>query len=325
MADDPNAGSAGQGGQTQGAGGDGGQAQGAADQGGQSQGAATQPHWAEPLNLGPDRLGFLKTKGLADLPATVDSLIAAERAIGADKLALPPKDKDGKRDWSKFAGWDELGRPKDAAGYGVDAVTWPDGVTAEDFDKAALGEFAKGAHAAGLTKGQMDFVLGFYGQHVGGLKAGFAEATERKAEAAHEALTKLWGHAHEKNAALAARAIKDPTVGGGPELVAALKANGLLDKDGSVLDANIADYFFKVGAKLAGETGGLGGGQGGGTQTPAQAEAEHNKMLADTFKAQATGESHPGWDPGHPEYKQFQEKAKRLLAMMEPPKAADAA
>jgi hypothetical protein len=284
-------------------------------------GGANGSHWADALGLNPDQLGFVKSKGLKGIPETVDSLIGAERAIGADKIALPPKDKDGKRDFSKWDGFEALGRPKTAKDYDLKAVKMPDGITLDAFDKDALGKFLERAHAAGASQAVVADALGFYGEYAAGLLAAQAAMTEERAAKAHDALTQKWGPAFAKRYDLAQRAIR--AFGGAP-LLQAFKNAGVLDRDGALLDADFGDFLAQVGAKLTGDTQEPGGkGDAFGVMTPAQAEAEHKKMLAETHQAQLAGQSHPGWDRNHPEFQLYQEKASRLLRLAYPEQTAE--
>lgn len=51
------------------------------------------------------------------------------------------------------------------------------------------------------------------------------------------------------------------------------------------------------------------------------ASAEHAKMVNDAMAAKIAGESHPGWDTGHPGYGDFQARAQSLLSVVTAPDA----
>ena len=277
---------------------------------------AAAPHWADPLGLNPDQRGFVVTKGLKDPGALVDSLIGAERAIGSDKIALPPKGADGKRDWSKWDGFGELGRPATPDAYDLAGVKMPEGVALKDFNQDALKGFLGRMHARGASQDQIAEAMGFYGEYVGGLMAAQTQATEARAIAAHEAIRAQHGAAYDKNAALAKNALR---AFGGDKLTASLKAANLLAPDGAVLDPTIFGFLAEVGGKLAGDLDNPGAKDGvPGVSTPATAQADHAKMMSETFAAQIAGTSHPGWDRNHPEFKLYQEKVQRTLAQAWP-------
>lgn len=183
-ADGPGAGGAGPG-----AGGAGGAGPGAGGAGGAS--GAGGGDWI--TSLSPDHQAFVtgkQYKGVADI---IDSYRNAEKLLGvpADRVLKLPG-ADGKpEDWAPI--YDKLGRPKDAAGYGLDALV-PKGENGE-FMKAAAGKF----HELGLSKSQAENLTKWYNEQAAGATTNFAANQAAESQAQQQKLAAEWGQAYDQN------------------------------------------------------------------------------------------------------------------------------
>jgi hypothetical protein len=172
---------------------------------------------------------------------TADDLAKAyvnlEAKVGAEKVPLPPKTPEGKRDFSDWQGWDQLGRPKDPAGYEVKPA---EGQQFTDHDKAFHEAMRPHLHKAGVTQAQLDALGPGFSEVMAGFAAERESAVALEVDQTEATLKKEWG-AQFKNrmddAALAAAKL------GGDDLVAEL------DKLGMGRSAPVLKALARVGAK----------------------------------------------------------------------------
>lgn len=221
-------------------------------------------------------------KGWRTPAEALKSYVHLERLVGAEKVALPPKDGQGNRDWSTWEGWNAIGRPDAPEEYAFNA---PPGHGFTDGDRAFQAHMAPVLHRAGLAQWQVDLLAG-----------GLAEfgtrhhaQTERSAEdhraSAEAELRREWAGGYDRQMDLANRAIR---VFGGPEAVRALIDSG------AGRHPAIVRAFARIGAALA-EDGGLPGDRPGGAVTSARARGEIQRLKSDSeFQAAFLDRMHPG-------------------------------
>jgi len=244
-------------------------------------------------SLPPDLKPLVETKGWKQPSDALTSYMNLEKALGAEKLPLPPKGSDGARDWSKWDGWNALGRPDSPDKYQID-VKFPDGVP---INQDAVKGFLAKAHATGMTQAQAQEALGFYS---GFLQTAYQQAEQQAQEevkTAEATLRKEMGQAYDANLALANRVVSKF---GGDELVKALESTGL-GRNPALVKA-----FAAIGQAIA-EDGELPGGKpSGAALTPADAQAQINAMHGDPNVMKIL------MDKQHPEYSQTVAKRDRL-------------
>lgn len=113
---------------------------------------AAPSSWIDGLDADHRRVAELK--GWKTPGDAVKGYAHLEKALGADKLALPAKGADGNRDFAAWDGWAQLGRPAKADDYrfanGADPLA------------AAM---RPALHAAGLAQWQVDKISGAFTEH----------------------------------------------------------------------------------------------------------------------------------------------------------------
>lgn len=273
MADEPNAGAAGgtEGGQNgqNGQGGAGGQdagAQGAGAQGSGAQGAAGGDWLATlPADLrASPSLAKFSGKGVADLAGAYANL---EGLIGR-KGVIVPGEKDPPEVVAKFR--EALGVPAKPEDYGLKPPEKAaPGLWDEDFAKEVQGW----AHEAALTPKQAQLFADKFAGKVGALmQAAEAKAKESQAEV-DAALQKEFGAALPAKMELAKRAVQAH--------LGADAASWLQAVEGRVGGATLVKLFVALGEASAEDSpAGLGTGRSH-AMTPAEAQAEINRIQAD--------------------------------------------
>lgn len=221
-----------------------------------------------------------QAKGWKSPAEAVKSYAHLERLVGADKIALPPKDAQGNRDWSKWEGWSTIGRPEAPDKY---AFRLPDGQRATDEDRALHAHMAPLLHKAGLAQWQVDLLAQglekFGHQH----RDKLSRQTQQTYAAAVQELQRDWGASFDRHLDLANRAVRQF---GGPDLVRALSASGLGHHPA------VVRAFARMGAMLAEDSGLPAGSAGGGAGS---ARAEIQRLKADPqFQSAFLNRLHPG-------------------------------
>lgn len=178
---------------------------------------------------------------VSDFGGIMKSLSSAERAYGADKIAIP-NEASSEAEWDTFhkAG----GRPETADDY---AFARPEEL-AEEYYSADQAKAAQDLmHSLGLSKKQADALFAFNNNHV------IAELA-RKAQDAELAATKLqdglyadWGNAFEQKKHLGNKAINEGTAGN-DEFKARLTEKFGNDPDFIRFAANLGSKFSEAGS-----------------------------------------------------------------------------
>lgn len=274
------------------------------NQEGGNQGATGGTDWVGALE--PDMRSYVQTKGYKTPADVVKAYIHAEKAIGMDKVALPPKGQDGNRDWSAWDGWKHLGRPDSHEGY---KIAPPDGKQFTDQDKAFHAAMLPAFHKAGLAQWQVDILRGEFEGFSGKAVESMTAAQKAAQEKTQSELKAKWGVKYDENIGHADKAIA--AMGLPDDFLQNIAAGGH--------GMNALEKLAEIGSKYFAEDGQLPGGkQGGGTMTPADAQKEIKAMEAAAMEANVKGASHPGWDKKHPEYRIWQDKRASLYQMAYP-------
>lgn len=258
-------------------------------------------------SVAPEVRGVVETKGWhkeAKTPAEVlsraiGSYTEAEKALGGDRMALPPKDAQGNRDWSK-ADWNALGRPEKPEGYSAFAP--PQGGKLTD-EQVALRD---AVHAAGLSNWQVQKVAGVLAKLSADREAKSEAEIGAETTAAQEALQQKWGAAHDTNVALANRAMSK----------ASSRLQEKITKSGLGRDPEFMEMFAEFGKHYAEDATANGlaanAGVAGALLTPAQALVEIGRINADSAQMAILQ------DKGHVEFAALKEKYDRLFQMAYP-------
>lgn len=217
--------------------------------------------------------------------------------LGADKLPLPPKGADGSRDFGKWDGWAELGRPEKADAYTFPA---PEGYQFTDVDTAFHAAMRPALHEAGLSQRQVDLIGNAYTAHAQAL----LQQAEQDAVQGRAELQREWGAAFDQRLDLARRATR--AVFGdqlGPEEIRLADGRKLLD------DPTLARAMAKIGTLMQ-EDGALPAGTGGGGTilTPDAADAEIKRIRGEA----ASNPKHPYNDRDNPEHTAIVAEMNRL-------------
>jgi hypothetical protein len=138
---------------------------------------------------------LVRQKGWRSTSDVLGSYRNLEKLVGGDRLQVPERDAPPEA-WARI--WDQLGRPKDAAGYDFRA---PDG---HPYDAEAAGWFRETAHAAGLSLAQGRQIHDAFLERFA--HAPQLAADEGNAPEAEQELRQLWGRRFESNMAAARRA-----------------------------------------------------------------------------------------------------------------------
>lgn len=268
---------------------------------GQEQQATTGGDWT--AGLPPDLKPLVETKGWKTPADALSSYMNLEKTVGAEKLPLPPKDAQGNRDWSKWDGWNALGRPESPDKYDLGDVKMPEGAPIDEQAKA--GFFAH-AHKIGLTNAQAKEIFGWYGGFLEQAMTGNSQQAAEETAQAEAALKKEWGKAFEAKIDGANRVVRQF---GGKDLVAELEKTGM-GRNPMLVKALAAI------ADAIGEDGELGGSKPGAAMSPAEAKSEISRMETDegTLKILMNKQ--------HPEYDALVAKRNRLYALAYPDEAA---
>jgi hypothetical protein len=207
---------------------------------------------------------WLNDNGIKDVLGLVKKAVETDKLIG-NSVRVPGKDATPE-DWEKFFARlpDDRRAPPSADGYEfAPPANMPEDVP---YSNEFAEWFKAAAHKAGVSKGQ---AKALHDEFVGMSIATTQASTEARQEAGLKALEETWGPSTEgrfkANVEFADKGIKAL---GGDKLMASLKANGLLGKNGEVLDPVIATAFAAAGQQFGAEGELVLSGQSGGHAGP---------------------------------------------------------
>lgn len=232
-------------------------------------------------SLGEDLRDNPSLKDIKDISGLAKGYVHAQKALG-NNVAVPGKDATDE-EWGSF--FNKAGRPETADKYNFDGVESPEGV---GVDEGLQAKFTEQAHAMGLSQRQAAGMFGWYQGLMGEKIANDAEVWKAGMESAASELKKEYGAAYDERLQQASAAAKEF---GGPELMSILEESGLGN------NPTMIRALAKIGQAMANdELFGAGQETGAGRNTPAEANAEINRLQADPafFKAYTNAD-----DPGH--------------------------
>jgi hypothetical protein len=229
-----------------------------------------------------------------DIPSLAKSYVAAQKAIGADKIVLPSKHATAD-EWREV--YHKLGLPKEAKDYKLEA---PKDTT---IDGKFVTDLSAKAHELGILPAQAQNLVNWFGELNKNATADLVKSQEAQVKEELGKLQTEWGAAYDKKVgeavqALAHFATKD-------EIVA-------LDKAGLTNNTTLIRIFAKA-ADVLKEDGIIReDGSGSGVMTPAAAKEAYNAILANM--------SHPYYQKDHPNHKAAVEEVSKLMKMSNPRK-----
>ena len=235
---------------------------GAADGGAANNGAADANAW----NAGFDETTneYINGKGWKGTGDVIESYRNLEKFAGGSKklVELPGVDADADA-MSAFYG--KLGRPDDAAGYGLEL---PDGG-----DQNMMDWYTKTAHENGLTSTQAKAMFDSWNEMSGGVQAANEEQIAAQSAQEIKGLEKEWGKEYENNINAAQRAAK----------MLGYDEQGLTEIEGRLGTGEMLKLFAKFGNGMGEDSfaSGDGGGDGGFGLTPARAQQQIADLKAD--------------------------------------------
>lgn len=192
--------------------------------------------------------GYKSVSDIAQAARNAENLIGRSVRLPGDDAKPEDIDKFVLEATAKY-------RPDKADGY---EFKLPDGVPEDmPYDEDFAGGLKTKAHELGLTARQAAGLHDWYvSVYADGYKA-TQEANDAKAVEATAALEKTFGgeagsDAFKAGNALAGRAMDEL---GGKPLIDTLKAKGMIDEKGYILDPSFASAFYKVGKALFTEDG----------------------------------------------------------------------
>jgi len=199
---------------------------------------------------------------LGDFHGAMKQLVHAQKQIGKDKVVLPDE-KSTENDWNMF--FDQIGRPKTAGDYKfVKDESLPEDI----YDDTLITSFLEGAHKAGFTQKQIDFMRTFESMRLkSGLESMQAQKDKELREVT-EALKAKWGAAYDQRLHLANLMVNENSEEGEErDMVLSIIGNNPIVAD---FLANIAKRFMEDKAITGSMT----------TPTPSEAIKEAEKLRA---------------------------------------------
>jgi hypothetical protein len=223
------------------------------------------PPWAADLDA--DDRDWLAKAGHKELPKVIKSTRHLERLLGADKagrgLVLPAEGPDADpAGWS--AVYERLGRPADAAAYGLDKL--------EGADPAFAGEAAAAFHKAGLNPAQAGALAEWWQGKAAQGQAAADAAFQAQGEADLAELRQAWGATFDARAEAGRRAARQ----------FGFSAEELGKIERAIGTKGLLERMATIGAAL-GEDGGVPSAAAAhaGAGSPAAARAEIETLKAD--------------------------------------------
>lgn len=239
--------------------------------GGEPAGAVDFPEGLEEaIKSDPSLKVFIKDNKL-NYANLIKSYVSTKQKMGEKGLILP-KETSSKEEWEQF--YNSL-RDPDLQKYELKAEK--DKINPEIFEG-----FKKTAHSLGLTTKQAQELFNWYSGTTDGLIQNQTKAQQEAYEAEAAKLKSDWGEATQHEMTIAVRAFKEFAT---PEEIQAIVAKGL-DKD-----IGLIRLFNKIGKALNTEDQFKGEASSNFRKTKEQAQAEMNKIYADS--------KHAYWDKNH--------------------------
>ncbi len=145
------------------------------------------------LGLDEDMLSNPSLKDIPNARELVKSFIHSQKLTGHDKIVLPGKDATDE-DWANV--YNKLGRPKEAADYGLKAR---EGISEDLVSQEGVDAYSQFAHKAGLTTKQANDSLNFFTDMQVAVQEADNQATIDRNTSNIDSLKADFGNAFETN------------------------------------------------------------------------------------------------------------------------------
>ncbi len=217
-------------------------------------------------------------KTIGDINTLAKSYVHAQKAVGADKIALPGKHAT-EEDWHRFRV--KTGLPETPDLYEVAVPK-----EAKFVNPDLIKELKPIAHKAGIMPKQLEALVGWYEQNSSKEAQAALEQIKQQRGEQVASLKKEWGTAFDNNLGYANKVLKDH---GHEELGKYLKETGLDN------DPNLVKLLAKIGQSIYKEDQILGDrGVVAGANDPATAMKKANDILGNA--------EHPYYNASHPNH-----------------------
>lgn len=223
-----------------------------------------------------------------DIQSLAKAYINAEKAIGKDKIVIPDQHAT-EEDWNKF--YQKIGLPESPEKYDVKLKD------AKFVDEAGLSELKPLAHKLGILPKQLEGILSWYEQRVGGQLEQVNQTSQAELAQQVDSLKKEWGQSFDTRVSWAKRLLDENKIEGIDELRNDPKfgSNPVVLK----LLAKIGEQFYKEDTIRSGD------GSGRFVLSPAEAQSRIDSIMGDT--------NHPYYNSEHPNHKTAVEEVQSLF------------
>jgi len=233
----------------------------------------------------------IQAKGWSNPDDVLQSYVNLEKAVGADKVALPAADSN----IFEWDGWQALGVPDQADAY---ALAAPEGMG--DYDQTLSDDMRQIFHDARLTPQQAQFIHDKYVERYAHQADMSTADNQVQIQAWDREIRQEYGSAYEERIAAARNAVREF---GGDNLAT------LMDETGLGNNPEMIRAFVRIGMQLGQGGQFKEGTQGGFGITPADAQEQIAAIRANPALT----------DSSHPEYKVLNDKLTRLYELAYPP------
>lgn len=233
-------------------------------------------------------------KTIADVNTLAKSYVHAQKAIGADKVALPGKHASDE-DWGRF--YQKVGLPESPDKYEVAIPK-----EAKFVNPDLMKELKPIAHKAGILPKQLETLIGWYEGNSAKAMEAQVSALKAKTDEQVGSLKKEWGMAFDNNLGLANKVLKDH----GPEGIGEyLKQTGLDN------DPQLVKLLAQIGKSIYREDQMVGANNGAShIYDPASALKKANEILGN--------HEHPYYNAQHPNHAAAVAEVNELFSQANP-------
>jgi hypothetical protein len=243
-------------------------------------------NWKDSLPLEIKDAPFMKN--VTSVETLAKNYANAQKLIGAEKMPVPNKNW-GEKEWKEA--YQKMGLPEDVKDYNILEKDFKSEVLEGEF----LENFKKAAWEKGILPHQAKELVKWFDQYEQQATKTYVEKTHQEQEKGIKNLQAEWGEAFDNNLIKAKAALKEF---GSEEDIKTIRDMGLGN------NPSFIKLMAKVGETLS-EDKLVVTGQVDPKYTPAQADSEIKKILADT--------SSPYWNKEHAQHKEVVEHMERLF------------
>lgn len=226
------------------------------------------------------------------------SYVHAQKLLGGPKISVPDPKLATPEDYRVV--FEKLGLPKEQKDYTVEIPK--EGGLDPEFAK----QFTEAAFKAGVLPKHAQELMNWYAEASKGILGNLQEQSQKQLADGHKALHEEWGNAYDRKILATQLVVKDFA---DDETIGWLKESGLHQ------NPKFLKFMSRIGETLKEPE--LKGGAGRGTfqKTPAEANAEANRIIADM--------THPYNVASHPNHQAAVDEVNSLFQMANPEPQSD--